>query len=104
LTSGSGKGSDAEPTLEELRQTLNLKGEEIGGLFVAKEQVEELRESTKWMAVMKVLSSKPFIATSLKKTMLFAWAPAKEIWFQDLEENCFMIQVNCLAENHRTGS
>jgi hypothetical protein len=76
-----------EPSLDELLSSLNLKGGgDIGGVLVPKEEVESLKEETKWMAVMKLLSPKPFSATSLKKTMVFAWAPAQEVTFRDLED------------------
>ncbi|KAK1643131.1 hypothetical protein QYE76_060936 [Lolium multiflorum] len=70
-------GSDMP--LEDLLRSLNLKGEDIAGITVAKAEVESLRADTKWMAVMRLLSPKPFSVTSLKKTMKFAWAPAQEI-------------------------
>jgi hypothetical protein len=50
------------------------------------------------MAVMRLLTSKPFSTQSLKKTMSFAWAPAQEVTFRDLEENKFMVQANCLGD------
>jgi hypothetical protein len=56
---------------------------------VAKEQIDELKEDTKWMAVMRLLTTRPFGVASLKKTMSFAWAPAKEVVFRELEENRF---------------
>jgi hypothetical protein len=69
-----------------------------GGAFVPKEEVEMLREEKKWMAVMRLLSPKPFSAASLKKTMRFAWAPAHEVLFRDLEDNRFIVQANCLKD------
>jgi hypothetical protein len=46
-----------EESLEDLLRSLNLKEDEIGGLFVARNEVKALKESTKWMAVMCVLTS-----------------------------------------------
>jgi hypothetical protein len=66
----------SEPSLDELLRSLNLRGEDIEGLFVAKSEVEILKEEKKWMAVIRVLTSKPFSAASLKQTLRFAWAPA----------------------------
>jgi hypothetical protein len=40
------------------------------------DEVESLKEEANWMAVMKLMTTKPFSAVSLKKTMRFAWAPA----------------------------
>ncbi|KAM0869057.1 hypothetical protein ACQ4PT_040922 [Festuca glaucescens] len=96
----SGETSQAgkEPSLEDLLSSLNLKEEDIEGMFVAKKDVEALKEEVKWMAVMRLLSSKPFSAMSLKKTMNFAWAPSKEISFREIEENRFLVQANCLGD------
>jgi hypothetical protein len=87
-----------EHTLEELLRSLNLKGEDIDGFVVARSEVETLKEGTKWLAVARLLTSKPFSVTSLKKTMQFAWAPAQEISFRDVDENRFLIQANCLGD------
>ena len=96
-STAAGRGG-SEPTLEELLRSLNLKGADIDGLFVAKNEVEALKEGSKWMAVMRLLSPRPFSAISLKKTMRFAWAPAQEVTFRDLEENRFLVQANCLGD------
>jgi hypothetical protein len=96
--SGKAGQSWTEPTLEELLKSMNLKGEDIGGVFVPKSEVEALKEETKWMAVMRLLTTKPFSATSLKKTMRFTWAPAQEVSFRDVEANRFLVQANCLGD------
>jgi hypothetical protein len=49
-----------EHTLEELLRSLNLKGEDIDGFVVARSEVETLKEGTKWLAVARLLTSKPF--------------------------------------------
>ncbi|KAK1618262.1 hypothetical protein QYE76_023779 [Lolium multiflorum] len=100
--SGATGGLGASASLEELLRSLKLFGVDIGGISVAKEEVEALKEGTKWMAVMRLLSSKNFSAASLKKTMEFAWAPAQEVTFRDLEEdNMFLVQARCLGDWQR---
>ena len=84
--------------LEELLRSLNLKGEDLGGVFVAKDEVETLKEDTKWMAVMWLLTSRPFSSMSLKKTMMYAWAPAQEVTFRELDDGSFMVKANCLRD------
>jgi hypothetical protein len=79
------------------KPTSDLKGEDIDGMFVAKNEVELLKEGSKWMAVMRILTTQPFSATYPKKTMRFVWAPAQEVSFRDIEENRFPIQENCLG-------
>ncbi|KAM0887405.1 hypothetical protein ACQ4PT_029062 [Festuca glaucescens] len=97
-TSGAAHGAGKEPSLEELLCSLNLRGEDIDGLFVAKTEVENLKEEKKWMTVMCLLTSKPFSAVSQKKTLRFAWAPAQEVTFRDVEENRILVQANCLGD------
>jgi hypothetical protein len=92
VAQGAGAASSpiwVEPSLEELLKSLNLKEEDIGGFFVAKEQIDELKEETKWMAVMRLLTTKSFSRSSLNKTMSFASAPVKKVVFRELEENRF---------------
>jgi hypothetical protein len=96
--SGSASQIRSEPSLDDLLRSLNIKGEEIGGVFVPKKEVEALKDGTKWMAVMTVLTPRPFIAISMKKTMRFAWAPEQEVTFRDVKENRFVIQANCLGD------
>jgi hypothetical protein len=97
----AGGSTTSEPSLDDLLRSLNIKGEDIGGIFVPKKEVETLREEKKWMAVMRLLSPKPFSAASLKKTMRFAWAPAQEVSFRDMEDNRFIVQANCLRDWQR---
>jgi hypothetical protein len=47
---------------------------------------------------MRLLTIKPFSATSLKSTMRFTWAPAKEVIFCDIEENSFLVQASYLGD------
>jgi hypothetical protein len=54
--SGKAEQEGSEPSLEELLRSLNLKGEDINGLFLAKSEVEALKEGSKWMAMMKLLT------------------------------------------------
>jgi hypothetical protein len=89
---------EVEPSLEELLRSLNLKGEDIDGVVVAMSEVESLKEEFKWMVVMKFLTSKPFSAASLKKTMNFAWALTREVMFRDIEGQRFLVQANCLGD------
>nr|XP_051202175.1 uncharacterized protein LOC127315756 [Lolium perenne] len=98
---GEGGAADrgaTEPSLEELLLSLDLKGEDIEGFFVAKSEVESLKEETKWMAVMRLLTPKTFSAISLKRTMKFAWAPAQEVSFRDIDVNRFLVQASCLGD------
>jgi hypothetical protein len=68
--SGSMERMGSEPSLEELLQSLDLKEEEIGGIFVAKKDVESLKERSKWMAIMKLLMTKTFSAISLDQLLI----------------------------------
>ncbi|KAK1627641.1 hypothetical protein QYE76_001956 [Lolium multiflorum] len=87
----------SNPSLEDLLQSLKIKGDDLGGIFVPKAEVEALKEDSKWMAVLKVLTTKTFSASSLKQTLRFAWAPAQVITFRDLENGSFIVQAKCLG-------
>jgi hypothetical protein len=63
-----------------------------------------LKGETRWMAVMKLLSSKSYSMMSLKNTICFAWAPAHEVIFRDVEEKKILSSSQLsgrLAEDHR---
>jgi hypothetical protein len=84
--------------MEELLNSPNLNGKILGFFFVPKQEVRSLKEATKWMAVMRILTPRPFSAILMKKTMRFAWAPAREVSFMDVEENRFVIHANRLGD------
>jgi hypothetical protein len=95
-TAAGGDGSN--PSLEALLWSLQITGDDLEGLFVPKEEVKSLREDAKWMAVVKLLSSKSFSAVALEKTMRFAWAPAQEVTFSAREEGRFLVKASCLGD------
>jgi hypothetical protein len=98
---GESSKAAGEPSLEDLLRSLDLKGEDIGGVAVGKEEIGSLKEGAKWMAVMRLLTTKKFSSASLKTAMLFAWAPAQEVTFHDLEDNRFLVQASCLGDCNR---
>jgi hypothetical protein len=50
------------------------------------------------VAVMRLLTPKPLSDTSLKKTMMFAWALAQKVTFCDIDENRFLVHANYLED------
>jgi hypothetical protein len=96
--SAAAGGDGSNPSLEALLRSLQITGDDLEGLFVPKEEVKSLREDSKWMAVVKLLSSKPFSAVALEKTMRFAWAPAQEVTFSAREEGRFLVKASCLGD------
>jgi hypothetical protein len=100
-SSGAAGMGGSNPSLEDLLQSLKIKGDDLGGVFVPKADVEALKEDSKWMAVLRVLTTKTFSASSLKQTLHFAWAPAQEITFRDLENGSFIVQAKCLGDWQR---
>ncbi|KAK1679896.1 hypothetical protein QYE76_040744 [Lolium multiflorum] len=95
----SGASSFPGPVLpiEDLLKRLNLKGEDIGGLFVAKDEVASLKAGSRWM----LLTLKPYSAASLKNTMKFSWAPVQGVTFRDLDQGRFLVYANCLGDWRR---
>lgn len=76
--------------VDELLNRLQLSEEERDGMVLAKEDWDNLLV-VKWMAAAKLLTSKNFSVTLLMSTMRLAWNPAREVSFQSIAKNLFVI-------------
>jgi hypothetical protein len=82
--------------VEELFCSLNIEGD-IDGFVLGKSEVEYLKEGTKWLAAMRLLDPKPFNVVSLKKMMMFAWAPSYEVTLCGIDIR-LLVHTNCLGD------
>jgi hypothetical protein len=71
-----------EVDVDELLRNLNLHGEELNDVVLAKEEVRRWPE-VKWLAAARVLTRKPFSMLALKNTMMAPWGPAHEVSFSE---------------------
>jgi hypothetical protein len=63
---------------------------ELNYVFLGKEEVRSWLE-VKWLAAAKVRIEKTYSLESLKKTMLTAWTPAREVTFHAAEKNLIVL-------------
>jgi hypothetical protein len=86
--------------VDELLKNLNLHGEELNEVVLAKEEVRRWPE-VKWLAAGTILTRKSFSMQSLKNTLQAAWNPAQEVKFHEIEPNLFVMQAFCLGDWNR---
>ncbi|KAM0864489.1 hypothetical protein ACQ4PT_043888 [Festuca glaucescens] len=87
--------------LQELMKKLVLKDEELDDVVLPKEEFVNLREDARWMAVVKVHTSKHFGNQPFFQKMDAAWGFAKKWSIRPVEDNMFVLQVSCLGDWNR---
>lgn len=100
-----GHGGDTDPTGTQLNLAdrfagLNLHGEEGEELDLSGE-IDDLIKETRWIAIFRVHTSKPFSHVSLFKTMRNTWIPAQGVTFKTINPNRFLAQFYCLGDWNR---
>ncbi|XBI55638.1 hypothetical protein VPH35_037413 [Triticum aestivum] len=99
--SGGGRGmTGSEANLEDRFSGLNLHEEEEEELDLSGE-IEGLIEETRWIAIFRVHTTKPFSHIALYKAMRNAWAPAQGVIFKDKKPNIFLAQFLCIGDWNR---
>lgn len=97
---GDARGSSSlskKEHIEDLLGRLNLQEEEEES-FVWEEEIVELPEVAKWLAIMQVHTTRGFSPTALYSDIRSAWNPAKEVIWRNIDDNLFTIQFRCLAD------
>jgi hypothetical protein len=88
---GGASGSMPPVDLQEMLKRMVLKDEELDDVVLPKEEVMNLKEGARWMAVVK-----PFF-----QKMDAAWGFAKAWTIRPVEDNMFVLQVSCLRDWNR---
>ena len=86
-----GKGSQKErgkETTEDLLARLTLQEEEEDD-FVWEEELPDLMEAAKWLAIARVHTPKTFSPNALYGDMRAAWNPTKMVVWRKIRENLF---------------
>jgi hypothetical protein len=80
---------------------LVLKDEELDSVVLPREEFTTLREEARWMAVVKVNTSKHFGNQPFFQKMDAAWSFARQWSIRPVEDNLFVLQVSCLGDWNR---
>lgn len=100
--SGSGGGAypmKTQTNLADRFEGLNLHGEEEE--LDLSWEIDDLIKETRWIAIFRVHTSKPFSHVALFKSMRNAWVPAQGVTFKTMNPNLFLAQFFCLGDwNH----
>jgi hypothetical protein len=91
-----GASSSQDQGIETMFDQLLIEEEEFDDFVI--EDDPTLEESTRWMAVARVLIDKKFSHDALFQQMHNAWNPAREITMRAVGENRFVIQCFCLGD------
>jgi hypothetical protein len=94
---GTAPGTKRDEPIGELLQRLDLDEEEINDLVFEEEETAP-KQGLKWMALLKVHTANQFSPMKFEQHMRNAWSPARQVEFNHLEGNIFMVQCFCLGD------
>jgi hypothetical protein len=98
---GGASGSKPPVDLQEMLKKLVLKDEELDDVVLPKEDVVNLKEGARWMAVVRVHTTRHFGNQPFFQKMDVAWGFAKSWTIRPVEDNLFILQVSCLGDWNR---
>lgn len=91
----SSSGS-ATSDLEAMMEELGLKEDELQDVIV--EDGELPMEATRWMALARVHTDKPYSQYWFYRNMRVAWDLAQEVKIRPLKDNLYTLQFSCLGD------
>ncbi|KAK1574786.1 hypothetical protein QYE76_017384 [Lolium multiflorum] len=80
---------------------LVLKDDELDDVILPREDFISLKEEARWMAVVKVHTTKQFSNQPFFQKMDVAWGLARKWTIRPVEDNLFVLQVSCLGDWNR---
>jgi hypothetical protein len=98
---GGSSGTQPPADLQDLLKKMVLKDEELDDVVLAREDFVSLREEARWMAVVKVHTTKHFRNQPFFQRMDAAWGLARKWSIRHVEDNMFVLQVSCLGDWNR---
>lgn len=91
---------EMEKNIEDRLQGLNLQGEEEADLDLSGE-LDEIEKEVRWLALVRVHTTKPFSHSAFFSAMRIAWAAAKDVTFKVMPSKRFLVQMQCLGDWNR---
>jgi len=85
--------------LEAMMEELGLKEEDLQDVVVEDDELP--KEATRWMALARIHTDKPYSQYWFFKNMRAAWDLAYDVKFRPLEDNLYTLQFFCLGDWER---
>lgn len=85
--------------LEAMMAELGLQEDDLQDVIVEEDELPE--EATRWMAIARVHTDKPYSQYWFFRNMRVAWDLAQEVKIKPLEDNLYTMQFSCLGDWER---
>ena len=92
-------GADTTAEMERMMAELGLSEEDLEDVVYYEKEAPP--EAARWMALVRVHSSKSYSQFWFFKNMRAAWDLAQEVQFKPLEDNLYTSQFSCLGDWER---
>ncbi|KAE8794640.1 hypothetical protein D1007_30682 [Hordeum vulgare] len=84
--------------LEEMLQHLDLQEDELDDVVVGEEEVKKFEADTRWQAIGRVNTTRPFSSSAMFETLKSIWRLANVPTYREAGENLFIFQMFCLGD------
>nr|XP_020170170.1 uncharacterized protein LOC109755689 [Aegilops tauschii subsp. strangulata] len=91
--------SSGSSELEAMMEELGLEEDDLQDVIVEEDELPE--EATRWMAIARIHTDKPYNQYWFFRNMRVAWDLAQEVNIKPLEENLYTMQFSCLGDWER---
>lgn len=91
--------SGSNPELEAMMEELGLREEDLQDVVVEEDEITDA--ATRWMAVARVHTEKPYSQYWFFRNMRVAWDLAQEVKIKPLKDNLYTMQFSCLGDWER---
>jgi hypothetical protein len=98
---GGSSGPRDQKDVQAMLERLALKDDELDDVILPREDFISLKEEARWMAVVKVHTTKQFSNQPFFQKMDVAWGLARKWTIRPVEDNLFVLQVSCLGDWNR---
>jgi hypothetical protein len=77
---------------------LDLRDDELDDVVIRAEEVKELENEARWLAIAKVHTSRPFSAEAFFSKMKAIWGLSRDPICREAGDNLFVFQMHCLGD------
>jgi hypothetical protein len=100
----AGPGTSASPSgekdanLDDMFAHLELNEEELDDVVIGAEEAKEYHQAARWLAIVKVHTSRSFSSDALIEKMKVVWNLSRDPICREVGENLFIFQMFCLGD------